>query len=65
MSTWHLMAMKAPRLGDHQLAGWQPRTVAMQGLGRRLRATRCTTDRGATSSYAAMTGDGGGVGTSD
>ena len=30
--------MKAPRLEEYQLAGWQPKTVAMQGLGCRLLA---------------------------
>jgi hypothetical protein len=65
MSAWldNLIAKKAPRFGDHPLAGWQPRTVAVQGLGPRLRATHCTTDRRATSRYGALTGDGDGVGT--
>ncbi len=40
MTAWldNLIPLKAPRLDEHQLAGWQPRTVAMQGLGCRLLA---------------------------
>ena len=40
MTAWldNLIPLKAPRLEEHQLAGWQPKTVAMQGLGCRLLA---------------------------
>ena len=40
MSAWldNLIPLKAPRLDAHQLAGWQPTTVALQGLGCRLLA---------------------------
>lgn len=40
MTAWldNLIPLKAPRLDEHQLAGWQPRTVAMRGLGCRLLA---------------------------
>lgn len=40
MSAWldNLIPLKAPRLDAHQLAGWQPGTVAMEGLGCRLLA---------------------------
>jgi len=34
----NLIPLKAPHLAEHQLAGWQPATVAMQGLGCRLLA---------------------------
>lgn len=40
MTAWldNLIPLKAPRLDEHQLAGWRPKTVAMQGLGCRLLA---------------------------
>ena len=40
MTAWldNLIPLKAPRLAEHQLAGWQPRGVAVQGLGCRLLA---------------------------
>jgi putative CocE/NonD family hydrolase len=41
MAAWldNLIPLKAPRLDDHrQLAGWRPKTIAMQGLGCRLLA---------------------------
>jgi hypothetical protein len=40
MAAWldNLIPLKAPRLDDHQLAGWRPKAVAMQGLGCRLLA---------------------------
>lgn len=40
MSVWldNLIPLKAPRPDAHQLAGWQPTTMALQGLGCRLLA---------------------------
>jgi predicted acyl esterase len=40
MSAWldNLIPLKAPRLDAHQFAGWQPMTVALQGIGCRLLA---------------------------
>lgn len=40
MTAWldNLIPLKAPRLDEHQLAGWQPKAVAMQKLGCRLQA---------------------------
>jgi predicted acyl esterase len=40
MTAWldNLIPLKPPRIEEHQLAGWQPTTVAMQGLGCRLLA---------------------------
>ena len=40
MSVWldNLIPLKAPPPDEHQLAGWQPTTMALQGLGCRLLA---------------------------
>jgi len=40
MTAWldNLIPLKAPRLDEHQLAGWQPKAVAMQELGCRILA---------------------------
>ena len=40
MTAWldNLIPLKAPRLDQHQLAGWQPAAAAMQGLGCRVLA---------------------------